>query len=252
LDIATLLGLIGSFAIVILAMVLGGSAGVFFNIPSLLIVLVGSLFVVLMKFSLGQFLGAMSIAAKAFKFKLEAPADLIEEVVGLADKARKGGLLALEGVESDNIFLFSGIQLLVDGHEPDTVKKLLSNDIAQSEDRHDWGSKIFAAMGDVGPAMGMIGTLVGLVQMLSNMSDPKSIGPAMAVALLTTLYGAMFATMLTLPIADKLKLRMSEESRNNNIILDALLAIQGGQNPKVIEAMLQTYLPPSLRPKEEE
>jgi chemotaxis protein MotA len=252
LDIATLLGLIGSFAIVIVAMVLGGSAGVFFNIPSLLIVLVGSLFVVLMKFSLAQFLGAVGIAAKAFKFKLAAPEELIEEVVGLADKARKGGLLALEGVESDNAFLYGGIQLLVDGHEPDTVKKLLSNDITQSEERHDWGSKIFSAMGDVGPAMGMIGTLIGLVQMLSNMSDPKSIGPAMAVALLTTLYGAMFATMLTLPIADKLKLRMTEESRNNNIILDALLAIQGGQNPKVIEAMLQTYLAPSKRPTEEE
>lgn len=252
MDLATLVGIIGCFAIVILAMVLGGSAGVFFNVPSLLIVLVGSLFVVLMKFSLSQFLGAIGIAAKAFKFKIEAPEELIEEVVGLADKARKGGLLALEGVESGNPFLSGGIQLLVDGHEPDTVKKLLSNDIAQSEDRHDWGTKIFIAMGDVGPAMGMIGTLVGLVQMLSNMSDPKSIGPAMAVALLTTLYGAMFATMITLPIADKLKLRVSEESRNNNIILDALLAIQGGQNPKVIEAMLQTYLPASKRPVEEE
>ncbi|MBV1916021.1 MAG: flagellar motor protein PomA [Pseudomonadales bacterium] len=252
MDLATLIGIIGSFGIVVLAMVLGGSAGVFFNVPSLLIVLVGSLFVVLMKFSLSQFLGAIGIAGKAFKFKIEAPNELIEEVVGLADKARKGGLLALEGVETENTFLYGGIQLLVDGHEPDTVKKLLSNDITQSEDRHDWGSKIFMALGDVGPAMGMIGTLVGLVQMLSNMSDPQSIGPAMAVALLTTLYGAMFATMITLPIADKLKLRMAEESRNNNIILDALLAIQGGQNPKVIEAMLQTYLPASTRPKEEE
>ncbi len=252
MDLATLVGLIGSFTIVILSMVLGGSAGVFINVPSLLIVLVGTLFVVLMKFSLGQFLGAVSVAGKAFKFKLEAPEELIEEVVGLADKARKGGILALEAVESENKFLFGGIQLLVDGHEPDTVKKLLSNDITQSEERHDWGAKIFLAMGDVGPAMGMIGTLVGLVQMLSNMSDPQSIGPAMAVALLTTLYGAMLATMVALPLADKLKLRLIEESRNNNIILDALLAIQGGQNPKVIEAMLQTYLPPSKRPVEED
>ncbi|MDY6829660.1 MAG: flagellar motor protein PomA [Pseudomonadota bacterium] len=247
MDIATLIGLIGAFAIVLMAMALGGSIAIFVNVPSLLIVLVGSIFVVLMKFTLGQFLGAAKIATKAFMFKIESPVELIQTVVELAESARKGGLLALEGSDIENGFLNNGVQLLVDGHEPDVVRSVLSNDMKLTEERHEWGGKIFTALGDVGPAMGMIGTLVGLVAMLSNMSDPKAIGPAMAVALLTTLYGAMFANMFALPIADKLKLRMVEEKRNKALMIDALLAIQAGQNPRVIESMLKTYLPGAAR-----
>jgi len=122
----------------------------------------------------------------------------------------------------------------------------------QAVERHSWGAKVWTAMGDVAPAMGMIGTLVGLVQMLSNMDDPKSIGPAMAVALLTTLYGAMMANMLALPIADKLDLRKSEEGRLKAMCIDALMAIQAGQNPRVIESRLKAYLAPSKRRSEEE
>ena len=247
MDLATLVGLVGAFAIVIMAMVMGGSAGMFVNGPSLLIVLVGTLFVVLMKFSLAQFLGAMKVAVKAFSFKLPKPEQIIEEVVELADAARKGGLLSLEGKEVSSNFLSKGIQLLVDGHEADVVRELLKKDLHQTLQRHEWGAKIFHAMGEVGPAMGMIGTLVGLVAMLANMDDPKSIGPAMAVALLTTLYGAMFANMFALPIADKLGLRREEEGRVKSMIIDALLAIQGGQNPRVIDSMLKAYLPESKR-----
>ncbi|MFP6815235.1 MAG: MotA/TolQ/ExbB proton channel family protein, partial [Pseudomonadales bacterium] len=183
MDLATLVGLIGAFSIVISAMVLGGSAGMFVNVPSLLIVLVGTLFVVLMKFSIGQFVGAVKVAVKAFSFKLAKPESIIEEVVELADAARKGGLLSLEGKEVSSNFLAKGIQLLVDGHDADVVRTLLMKDLHQTIQRHEWGAKIFAAMGDVGPAMGMIGTLIGLVAMLANMDDPKSIGPAMSVAL---------------------------------------------------------------------
>ena len=247
MDLATLVGIIGAFSVVIASMVMGGSAGMFINVPSLMIVLVGTLFVVLMKFSLAQFLGAMKVAVKAFSFKLAKPEDIITEVVDLADAARKGGLLSLEGKEVSSNFLSKGIQLLVDGHEADVVRDLLKKDLHQTLQRHEWGAKIFTAMGDVGPAMGMIGTLVGLVAMLANMDDPKSIGPAMAVALLTTLYGAMFANMFALPIADKLGLRREEEGRVKSMIIDALLAIQGGQNPRVIDSMLKAYLPESMR-----
>ena len=247
MDLATLVGIIGAFSVVIASMVMGGSAGMFINVPSLMIVLVGTLFVVLMKFSLTQFLGAMKVAVKAFSFKLAKPEDIIAEVVDLADAARKGGLLSLEGKEVSSNFLSKGIQLLVDGHEADVVRDLLKKDLHQTLQRHEWGAKIFTAMGDVGPAMGMIGTLVGLVAMLANMDDPKSIGPAMAVALLTTLYGAMFANMFALPIADKLGLRREEEGRVKSMIIDALLAIQGGQNPRVIDSMLKAYLPESMR-----
>lgn len=247
MDLATLVGIVGAFSVVIASMVMGGSAGMFVNLPSLMIVLVGTLFVVLMKFSLAQFLGAIKVAVKAFSFKLAKPEQIIEEVVELADAARKGGLLSLEGKEVSSNFLSKGIQLLVDGHEADVVRDLLKKDLHQTLQRHEWGAKIFTAMGEVGPAMGMIGTLVGLVAMLANMDDPKSIGPAMAVALLTTLYGAMFANMFALPIADKLGLRREEEGRVKSMIIDALLAIQGGQNPRVIDSMLKAYLPESMR-----
>ena len=169
MDLATLVGLLGAFGIVIASMVMGGSAGMFVNVPSLLIVLVGTLFVVLMKFNLGQFLGAVKVAIKAFSFKLAKPEQIIEEVVELADAARKGGLLSLEGKEVSSNFLSKGIQLLVDGHDADVVRNLLTKDLHQTVQRHEWGAKIFAAMGDVGPAMGMIGTLVGLSNIMKHM-----------------------------------------------------------------------------------
>lgn len=251
MDIATLVGLLGSFGIVISAMVLGGDVGIFVNPPSLLIVVGGSLFVVLMKFTMGQFLAAGKIAAKAFMFKSVNPEEIIAETVELADAARKGGLLSLEDKTVSSEFMQRGLQLLVDGHDPDVVRALLNKEAKLTHDRHAFGATIFAAIGDVGPAMGMIGTLVGLVQMLSNMSDPKSIGPAMAVALLTTLYGAMMANMLTLPIADKLNVRKDEEALNSALIIDGLLAIQAGQNPRIIGQMLSNYIPEKKRSVDE-
>ena len=242
MDLASLVGLVGAFGIVIFAMILGGDITMFVNVPSLLIVIVGSLFAVMMKFELGQFLAAAKVAGKAFSFKLIKPEDLIGEIVELAGLARKGGLLSLEGKEVSDEFLSKGIQLLVDGHDPDVVKTLLSTEMKLASARHDTGISIFKSLGDVAPAMGMIGTLIGLVAMLANMDDPKAIGPAMAVALLTTLYGAMVATMLSLPMADKLTLRKDEEDRLKAMIIDALLAIQNGQNPRVIESMLQAYI----------
>jgi len=220
------------------------------NVPSLLIVVLGSLMVVLMKFSMGQFLGAVKVAAKAFFNKLEKLEDMIPEIVKMADVARKGGLLALEGQEVHNEFLKEGIKMLVDGHDGEVVREVLAKDLKQTVDRHSWGAKVWTAMGDVAPAMGMIGTLVGLVQMLSNMDDPKSIGPAMAIALLTTLYGAMLANMFALPIADKLNLRKEEEGRLKSMCIDALMGIQAGQNPRVIETVLKAYLAPKKRSDE--
>jgi chemotaxis protein MotA len=251
-DIATLLGLIGAFGIVFMAMMLGGNIIIFVNIPSILVVLGGTTFAVLMKFTLAQFMGAFKVAGKAFKFKTVAPADLINEVVTLADEARKGGLLSLEGKTVSHDFLQKGITLLVDGHDPEVVRSLMSKDMRQAVERHELGAKIFSSIGDVGPAMGMIGTLIGLVQMLSAMDDPKAIGPAMAVALLTTLYGAMIATMFALPISDKLALRAAEESLIQKMIIDSISMIQSGQNPRVIRSNLQTYLPESKRPSEED
>ncbi|MCL1078783.1 flagellar motor protein PomA [Parashewanella spongiae] len=242
MDLATLIGLIGAFGFVIGAMVTSGGIGIFIETSSILIVVAGSCFVVMMKFNLGQFLGAVKIAIKAFMFKLDKPEDLIEQSVNMADAARKGGFLALEEAEITNNFMQKAVDMLVDGHDGDVVRAALEKDIILTEERHKSGISIFKAMGDVAPAMGMIGTLVGLVAMLSNMDDPKSIGPSMAVALLTTLYGAIIANMVALPIADKLELRMGEEMQNRNLIMDAILSIQDGQNPRVIESFLKSYL----------
>ncbi|TBR41389.1 flagellar motor protein PomA [Marinomonas agarivorans] len=247
MDLATLLGLIGSFAIVIAAIVLGGSGGMFVDTASTLIVLIGSTFVVLMQYPLGQFLGAGKVAAKAFMFKTVPLESLIDEIFSLADAARKGGLLSLEGMEISHPFMKKGIQLLVDGHDATVVKNQLSKEIKLSYERHINGAKIFKSLGDVGPAMGMIGTLVGLVQMLANMDDPKSIGPSMAIALLTTLYGAILANMFALPIQAKLDRRANEELMTQQLILDALLSIQLGQNPRVIDGMLKAYIAENKR-----
>ncbi|MEM6511606.1 MAG: flagellar motor protein PomA [Pseudomonadota bacterium] len=252
MDLATLIGLIGAFGIVLTSIILGGSASTFVNTPSLLVVLGGTVMVVMMKFSIGKFAGAAKVAIKAFLHKPVKAESLIENAVELAKTARQGGLLALEDAEVVDDFMKSGLGLLIDGHPADTVKVMLQKDLNQTVQRHQDGQQIFKAIGDVGPAMGMIGTLIGLVQMLANMDDPKQIGPAMAVALLTTLYGAILANMFALPIADKLTLRSAEEHTNKSLIIDALLSIQSGQNPRIIESMLESYLPKSQRKVEDD
>nr|WP_304504167.1 flagellar motor protein PomA [Aestuariicella albida] len=246
-DLATIVGILGAVGLIFTTMLMNGDASMFVNVPSLIIVIGGSLFAVMAKFGLGQFLGAGKVAAKSFFANVTDPADLIDEIVELSDIARKGGLLALEGKEVGNEFLQKGIQLLVDGHDPEVVKTMVSKDRTLAEARHSTAASIFYALATVAPAMGMIGTLIGLVAMLANMDDPKAIGPAMAVALLTTLYGAMLANAVFEPMADKLKLRANEEATIKKLVLDALLAIQGGQNPRVIDSMLRTYLPEGKR-----
>lgn len=251
MDLATLLGLIIAFGFIFGAIASGGAVGLFINTPSLLIVVGGSIAVVLMQFTLSQFFGAFKVAMKAFFHKSINPQDLIEQAVVLANIARKEGMMALESQEIDNPFLNKGIQLCVDGHPPDLVRKMLNKDISLTIQRHENGQKIFKALGGISPAMGMIGTLIGLVQMLASMDDPKSIGPAMAIALLTTLYGAIIANAFALPLADKLELRSQEEKTNRALILETISGIQEGMNPRVLEELLKAFLPESQRGNEE-
>lgn len=250
MDLATVVGIVSAFAIILSAMSLGGGIGMFIETASILIVVGGTFGVVMSKFTLGQFLGAVKIAVKAFSFKTIEIDDLINKVVELSDLARKNGLLALEGQDTGHPFLQKGIQLLVDGHEADTIKVMMKKDMMQTLERHKTGKNIFIKIADTAPAMGMIGTLVGLVQMLANMSDPASIGPAMAVALLTTLYGAIIANMIASPIADKLDLRAKEEYLIQSLVIDALSGIQSGQNPRVLAEVLKNYLMASMRNQE--
>lgn len=251
MDLATLIGILGALALIVVTMLMSGDLGMFVNAPSLVIVFGGTFTAVMAKYSLGQFLAFAKVAGKGFKGGEVDLGDLIDEIVALADEARKGGLLALEGKEVSSDFLGKGIQLLVDGHEPDVVKAILSKERTQAEERHKLGAAIFTHMASMAPAMGMIGTLIGLVAMLANMSDPKAIGPAMAVALLTTLYGAILANGFCEPLADKLVLRAQNDVRLKSLVIDALLAIQNGQNPRVIDSMLRNYLPEGKRETEE-
>lgn len=241
MDLATLIGLIGALGAIGASIFIGGSAGSFINVPSLVVVLFGTLAVTLMKYPLAHTLGAFKVAARAFSIRSEPPGELIAQSVELSETARKEGLLGLEQVEVNNPFLARGIQLAVDGNEPELVQRMLRREIDLSIAREREGNSVFKSIGDIAPAMGMIGTLIGLVQMMSNMSDPASIGPAMAVALLTTLYGAVLSNALALPIADKLELRSIEEARNKELILESVKAIQEGLNPRVVEDMLQVY-----------
>lgn len=247
MDIATLLGLVGAMAVIAMAIILGGSAGVFFNVPSLAIVIGGTFAATLAQISLKNFLGSFKVVMKAFMHKDGDPNQLIEEAVELANIARKEGILALEGKDISDEFLKKGIGLCIDGHPPEVVQKMLSKDINLAIERHTTGSKMFKAIGDAAPAMGMIGTLIGLVQMLSNMDDPKAIGPAMAVALLTTLYGAVIANGIALPIAAKLQSVSATELLNRNLILESVSSIQAGTNPRVLEQLLLSFLPESKR-----
>ncbi len=182
---------------------------------------------------------------------MDNPANLIEETVEMANIARKEGLLALEGREISNPFLERGIGMCIDGHSPEIVSNLLSKDINLTIERHTKAADMFKAMAVYAPAMGMIGTLIGLVQMLANMSDPAAIGPAMAVALLTTLYGAVIANAFASPLAEKLLLVSASEKLNKSLILESIAAIQDGTNPRVMQQLLYAFLPEGKRPVDE-
>ncbi|MEZ4872125.1 MAG: flagellar motor protein PomA [Bdellovibrionales bacterium] len=247
MDLATVIGLIGGFAIVVAAMMFGGSIILFINVPSILIVIGGSIFVVMMKFNLHQTVGAVKVALKAFLFKVESVEEFITQALEMSNIARKDGPLALESFEINNPFLKRGVQMVVDGTDPDIVKTILTKEKNQTIARHDDGQRFFEQLEVVAPAMGMIGTLIGLVQMLANMSDPKSIGPAMAVALLTTLYGAVIANMFAAPVKDKLSVRSGEEEMLKTMMIDVVYAIGKGQSKAVVEELLSSYLPVSDR-----
>lgn len=249
MDIATLVGLIGSVAVLIYLMLDGGGFSTFYNFHPVAVVFIGSFTVTFIRVGFKEFFGALRAAGGIFKSSSFKPEEFISQAVEIADAARKGGLLSLEGKEINNAFMKKGVQLLIDGHDHEIVKSMLSKEMTLTLERHMWAQKLFRAVADVAPAMGMIGTLIGLVLMMGNMSDPKSIGPAMSIALLATLYGAVLANMVCYPIADKLELRSNQERLAKALVIDALSGIQAGQNPRVIEENLKSYLPSRARDK---
>ena len=247
MDIATVIGLVLGSVLVLLTIILGGSPGIFVNIPGLIIVVGGSLSTLFIKFPLSDVFNAVKVTMNAFFVRVSDPQDLITEMVNLATVARKNGILALEQQEISDGFTKQAVSYCVDGYEQEFIEENLLNDIGILQQRHEMGQKIFRGLGDAAPAFGMIGTLIGLVQMLAAMDDPKKIGPAMAVALLTTLYGALLANLVFIPIADKLELRSNHEVLCRKLILDGVLAVQKGISPRMLRDSLLAYLAPKDR-----
>lgn len=249
MDIATVIGLISGIALVLGSIIMGGSAGTFVNVPSILVVVGGSIATCFIRFSMNDVINTLSVAMKAFLVKMQSPEEIIEQMVGYAKTAKKEGLIALEKEKPSDKFSAKALRYLADGFDEGLIRDILNKEIQLMVQRHTVGQNVFKALGGAAPAFGMIGTLIGLVQMLSNMSDPSSIGPSMAVALLTTLYGAMIANICCLPIADKLALRCEQEQANKNMILEAAVAISQGTSPMVLEEALKVYLTPKQREK---
>ncbi|RLG66643.1 motility protein A [archaeon] len=253
MDIATIVGILAAFGLMLMAIMSGSGLSLFINVPSLLIVVGGTVGATLTSYPLTQVLKTLAVLKNAFFNKLEKPTVYIEQIVAFADKSRKEGVLGLEE-EIDKIgnpFFKKGLQMLVDGIEPAVIESTLSKEIDHLRERHELGSSIFASMGAFAPAMGMIGTLIGLVQMLKNLSDPSSIGPAMAVALLTTFYGAVLANVIFLPISGKLQVLSKHECLTKEIILEGLVCISEGLNPRIVRQKLYTMVEPKLRKEEE-
>ncbi|MBU0729264.1 MAG: MotA/TolQ/ExbB proton channel family protein [Proteobacteria bacterium] len=251
MDIATIIGLVSGSVILLSAIILGGSPLMFINIPSVLVVGGGTFATIFIRFSMKDVVNCMKVTMNAFFVRLSVPQEVIQEIVNLANIARKNGLIVLEQQPIEDKFLKKAIMYCVDGHEAEFIEEVLKKEVNLTVERHEIGQGVFKGMGDAAPAFGMIGTLVGLVQMLATMDDPASIGPSMAVALLTTLYGAVLANLIFLPLADKLVLRSKEEERNRKLIIEGVLGILKGLNPRVMEEFLETFLPPKDRGKAE-
>lgn len=254
MDLGTTTGIIVGFAMIIIAIQIGGGIKFFIDVPSILIVMGGTIASTLISFPVGRVFGVMSVVRNAFLQKNLMPSETIDNLVKFAEKARREGILSLENAveEVDDDFLKSGIRLAVDGVEPELIKDILETELAFIEDRHKIGQSIFQTMGTYAPAFGMIGTLIGLVLMLQQMEDPSAIGPGMAVALLTTLYGAIVANVVFLPIAGKLKNRTAEEILIKEITIEGIMSIQSGDNPRIVKQKLQAFLSPKLRSQESE
>ena len=249
MDIATLVGLVSGITLVLVSIIMGGNPTVFWSVPSLVVVMGGTLAATLINFPLGDVLSVLNTVRNAFFHKSNAPESLIPKLVSFATIARREGILALEShaSEAGDEFLEKSVQLAVDGTAPELIKDILTTELAFMEDRHAMGQAILLAMGTFSPAFGMIGTLIGLVQMLATLDDPSTIGEGMAIALLTTLYGALMANVVFLPAAGKLKVRTSNELLAKELVIEGILSIQSGDNPRVVEQKLKAFVSPAVR-----
>jgi len=250
MDLGTGVGLLLGFLLIGGAIAAGGVGFVAYaDLPSALIVLGGTLCATLVSLPISNLKSVVNVVRNAFMVKSLSAQGLISDLVRFAEVARRDGILSLENMtdEIEDHFIVKGIQMAVDGTDPELIEQIMQLELSALEDRHAKGQQIFKAAGTYAPAFGMIGTLIGLVAMLQQLDNPKTIGPAMAVALLTTLYGALMANLVFLPIAEKLASRTDEERMIKEIIIRGVMSIQSGDNPRIVEQKLKSFLPPSMR-----
>jgi chemotaxis protein MotA len=255
MDLNTVIGVCLAFALILFAMAVGpGGLAIFVHIPSLMIVLGGTIAVTMMAFQSADLKPILKVVMVTAIRKSSTPTEEIERIVVYANLARKEGLLALETKlqDVDDAFFAKGIQLVIDGFSAETVRDIMELEADWQHERHDTGKRILDQMGAFAPAFGMIGTLVGLVQMLQDLSDPSAIGTGMATALLTTLYGAMSANMVFLPLAGKLEMVAKTESLLRNLMIEGVVAVQSGEKPQLIKEKLKGFLSPGIRAAVEE
>lgn len=251
MDIATFLGLVFGFGFIAWGIMSSGDLVTYIHMSSLLIVLGGTVGATMIAYPINDLKGLGRIFKKAFFYKEVQVNGIIVQIIELANVARKEGLLALEefGDNLDDEFLKKGINLIVDGTDPELVRNILETELTFLEERHDQAKGMLEAMGAYAPALGMIGTLIGLINMLKEMDDPAAIGPNMSVALITTFYGALFANLIFLPLAQKLAIRSKSEVLLKELMVEGLLSIQAGENPRIIEEKLKTFITPKQRDK---
>lgn len=249
MDLATISGVICGVLAIIISIYLGGTLDAFVDLPSVFIVFGGTIAATLINYPIHDVISVLGVTKNAFLYKIQSPSEVIMRLVGFAETARREGILALES-EAEAIqdaFMKKGIQLAVDGTAPELIRNIMDTELSYLEDRHKLGQGIFETLGTFAPAFGMIGTLIGLINMLKTLDDPTQIGAGMAIALVTTFYGAVMANLLFLPIAGKLKNRTERETLLKEITVEGIMSIQSGDNPRVVEEKLKAFLSPKLR-----
>jgi chemotaxis protein MotA len=253
MDIATGLGLLAGAVVVVSLMLMGGDLRMFFSDHAVIVIFGGAFAATLIRFPLTSIMHGLPLGAKfAFNMRRTTQRELVDEIAAIAEIARKQGPLGLEKVETEDPFLAKGIRFVADGYDAGFIRDNLERDRDNFLTHLDEGQKIYRAIGDCAPAFGMVGTLVGMVQMFANMTDPSKLGPFMATALLATLYGAVVANLLCLPIADKLHLKLVDEEINRTLIIDGILMIRESKSPTLVREMLIAYLPEHYRTQESE
>jgi chemotaxis protein MotA len=253
MDIATALGLLAGFAVVAVVILMGGDLKMFVSDHAFIVIFGGSFSATLIRFPLNSIFHGLPLGAKfAFTMRRTSQRELVDEIAGLAEIARKQGPIGLEKVELEDTFLAKGIRFVADGYDVDFIRDNLERDRDIFLTHLDEGQKIYRAIGDCAPAFGMIGTLIGMVQMFANMTDPSKLGPYMATALLATFYGATVANLFCLPIADKLHGKLVDEEINRTLIIDGVLMIRDAKSPTLVREMLLAYLPEKHRVDEGE